>query len=176
VLDRVVDRLDELADIVGLDRDERRDAQLVASSLRYGSVSTMPLARRLARRAASTLSSKSMVTTTGSGRRDRRRTGSPRSSRPTVEACDDSAVRAGGPAEAAIAVDPLELLVQKDEGGDRGGVERLVESRVVERSSGSGTRGCSDRCRDALDALDRGRETAANHRPPSEPRFFWGAK
>jgi hypothetical protein len=78
VLDRVVDRLDELADIVGLDRDERRDAQLVASSLRYGSVSTMPLARRLAATAAaSTLSSKSMVTTTGSGRRDRRRTGSP---------------------------------------------------------------------------------------------------
>src|SRR6478735_12771817 len=36
VLDRVVDAADELAHIVGLDRDERRDAQLVASELAVG--------------------------------------------------------------------------------------------------------------------------------------------
>jgi predicted metal-dependent phosphotriesterase family hydrolase len=33
VLDGVLDALDELAHVVGLDRDERRDAQLVAAEL-----------------------------------------------------------------------------------------------------------------------------------------------
>ena len=58
---------DELAHVVGLDRDEGRDAQLVAAELAVGlGVDDAVGAQRLARAAAaSTLSSKSIVTTTG---------------------------------------------------------------------------------------------------------------
>ena len=143
-------------------------------SLRYGSVSTMPLARRLfATAAASTDSSKSIVTTTGerSAGSATKGVANADASAQSYSACDDSCVRAS-----AHCSPPLPLIQSSCDSSSasvvmRGGVERLVEARVVDRVLEAQELGDVAAGRgDALDPLDRG------GRDGGEPQAAVGAE
>ena len=118
-------------------------------SLRYGSVSTMPLARNaFATAAASTPSSKSIVPTTCERSAGSVTYGVAYVGRlgPAVDRGRASAVRLARPGEAALRVEPVDLLGHQEDRGQRRGVVRLVEPRAARPPwPGRGTRGSSGR-------------------------------
>ena len=97
----------------------------------------MPLARStFATAAASTASSKSIVPTTCERSAGSATNGVAyaRLSRPSRRGvADESAVRSVAPGEAALGVDPVDLLGQQEQGRERRGVVRLVQAAVVDR-------------------------------------------
>ena len=81
------------------------------------------------------------------------------------------------PFEAALAVDPVQLLGHQEEGGDGRGVVRLVLrelSIAVGRSKNSGT--WRPLAGDPSARSRAGGDMIAIHRPPSEAKHFCGAK
>ena len=130
-------------------------------SLRYGSVSTMPLARSAAAiAAASTSSSKSMVRGDVAalrrlGHERRARTCSPRPSRRAISA--ERSQRPPHHSSPPLLEHPLELVVEQEQRGERGRVVGLVEAGVLERDRQVERRRHPAVGRaDAFDALDRG--------------------
>ena len=120
-------------------------------SLRYGSVSTIPLARSApATAAASTDSSKSIVARHAAPRRrlrDKRCREGPGFGPPVQDLCRPIAPRRA-PLEAAVVEHPFERVGEHEQGRQRGSVVRLIEAASSPtRSARLRTEGSSDRLR-----------------------------
>ena len=180
-IDDVVDRAGEALDVVGIDRREQRDAQLVTAelSVRFDVEDAVGAQRGGDRGGVDRVVEVDRRGHVAAGDRvgDERRGVRVRLG-PAVDDPGRRVAPAGRELEAAVAEHPLELVVEQEDRGERRRVVGLVEARVLDRDR-QVERGrhpaVASACSCSIRSIARG-EQSASHRPPSLAKHFCGAK